>query len=107
MNPVDAGEDACRWCGVWLIRFDPMRVPEPFRSLLPVARRWGIGDDGYRWDAIEAASAADLSVITEAVDRGGDALYDWLAGSEAVGTPTNEYVALTCLTVAYDEARLR
>ena len=104
---MDAAEDACGWCGVWLIDFDPKRVPQAFRSLLPVARRWGIGDDGYRWDAVQAASAEDLSDIADAVDRGGEALYDWLAGPEAEGTPTNEYVALTCLTMAYDEARLR
>lgn len=105
-NPVNA-VDACRWCGVWLIELDPAKVPEAFRPLLLVARRWGIGDDGYRWDAVHAASADDLSEITEAVDRAGEALYDWLAGPEAGGTPTNEYVALTCLTIAYDEAQPR
>ncbi len=100
-------DQTCGWCGVWLIELDPGRVPEAFGTLLPFARRWGIGDDGHRWDAVQTASTAERSEITMAVDHAGDALYDWLEGPEAdEETPTNEYVALTCLTMAYDQVRL-
>jgi hypothetical protein len=36
----------CGWCGVWLIELNPDAVPAAVRSLLPLARRWGISDDG-------------------------------------------------------------
>lgn len=103
-KPVEVDADACVWCGVWLNELQPGAVPAAFVALLPIARRWGIGDDGYRWDAIKAASVEERREITEAVDGAGDELDDWLAGPAAEGTPTREYVALTCLTMAYDEA---
>jgi hypothetical protein len=37
-----------------------------------------------------------------------DELYDWLSGSESQESdPSSEYIAITCLTMAADEARVR
>jgi hypothetical protein len=34
-------------------------VPEPVQYLIPLARRWGIGDGGYRPDAVRAVNGED------------------------------------------------
>lgn len=100
---------ACGWCGVWLIDLNPDAVPSAVRSLLPLARRWGISDDGYRYSAVAQADVDTLAALVAAVDAvSDDALYGWLAGPEASsGQPSEEYVAVTTLTMAADHARLR
>ena len=103
------GARTCGWCGVWLIELYPEAVPPAVRSLLPLARRWGISDDGYRDAAVAGADAETLAALVAAVDAIGDAaLYGWLAGPEASSArPSAEYVAVTALTMAADQARLR
>jgi hypothetical protein len=88
---------------------DPNQVPPRLRALLPIARRWGLPDDGYRWDSVEKASLEELNSIIDVVDGvSDDDLYGWLAGPEAKRLPpTDEYVAVTCLTMAVVQARLR
>jgi hypothetical protein len=98
---------ACGWCGVWLIELRPDAMPPAVRSLLPLARRWGIGDDGYRDAAVAEADAETLAALVAAVDGiDGAALYGWLAGPQASSArPSAEYVAVTALTMAADQAR--
>jgi hypothetical protein len=100
---------SCAWCGAWLIELRPDAVPSAARSLLPLARRWGISDDGYRDSAVAEADAETLAALVAAVDSVDDGvLYGWLAGPEASsGRPSAEYVAVTALTMAADQARLR
>jgi hypothetical protein len=92
---------------VWLKELDPARVPRPFAALLPAARRWGIGDDFYRSHAIEHASQAELEGLLRAMGDAPDELWIWLADQSENQPSSDEYVALTDLTMAYDEARLR
>jgi hypothetical protein len=97
----------CGWCGVWLIELRSDAVPSAVRSLLPLARRWGISDDGYRDAAVAEADAETLAALVAAVDAIDDAaLHGWLAGPEASSArPSAEYVAVTALTMAADQAR--
>lgn len=101
--------ETCAWCGVWLADLDPRQVPPAARPLLPLARRWGIGDDGYRSTAIEHADRTELEAIVQAVsDDANDEVDRWLIGPEAdAPAPSREYVAITCLIMAADHARLR
>jgi predicted nucleic acid-binding Zn-ribbon protein len=105
----DGRSQECAWCGVWLIQFRPDAVPSAVRSLLPAARRWGISDDGYRDSAVAEADAETLAALVSGVDAVDDAvLYGWLAGPEAGSKqPSAEYAAVTALTMAADQARLR
>ena len=99
-------DTACAWCGVWLVDLDPGRVPTAVRPLLPLARRWGISDDGYRADAVRTATRAELASLVDVVDgSSGPDLDAWLIGPEATSdAPSHEYVAITCLTMAADHA---
>ena len=85
---------------------DPAQVPEPLRYLIPLAERWGIGDDFERVAAVKAASDAERAALVAAVDDAPEGLWNWLVGPESFGTPSQEYVAMTDLTQAADLARL-
>ena len=105
-HPVAREDDACGWCGVWLIDLDPAAVPPAVAHLLPLARRWGIGDDSYRSASVETASDAELDSMLNAMARAPDELWDLLADAD-LDSQTAEYHALTSLTMAYDEGRVR
>jgi hypothetical protein len=84
-------------------------VPEGVEVLLPLAAIWGIGDDVDRSVAIEQADPDQLREVIAAVDAvDSRVLYGWLTGTDATSTtPSPEYVAITNLTMAADEARVR
>lgn len=87
---------------------DDKRLPSQLGSLVPLLSRWAIGDDMIRSREVEKASRHDLEALVAAVDSvDQDVLYGWLAGPEANSpTPSAGYVAVTCLTMAADEARI-
>lgn len=93
------------------MNLNPKNVPSEVASLLPMAEKWGIGDDIFRLEAIDNATTEQLQEILyclddEAVDD--DFLFEWLAGPESFSsTPSNEYLALTALTITYDAAKIR
>jgi hypothetical protein len=84
-------------------------MPDSVRVLLPLAEVWGIGDDVERSMIVEAASPNELRAMVAAVDSVPDNdLYGWLTGPDSrSANPSREYVAITCLTMAADEARVR
>lgn len=88
---------------------DPTKVPAPLRHLLPVAEKWGIGDDFDREAAVDAASREELETLVHCIDAvSDDELFGWLAGPESYNPmPSQEYLALTTLTMAIDSARVR
>ncbi len=48
-------------------RLDPNNVPADLRHLVPLAERWGIGDDVERGDYGKAASPDDRKALRDAV----------------------------------------
>jgi hypothetical protein len=89
------------------VPLNPGHVPSSVRPLIPLAQRWGIGDDGYRDRAVRAAAAAELEELLDALaGPAGDAMYDWLAGPAAEATVTDEYAAFTAMSMAADLARV-
>jgi hypothetical protein len=75
---------------------------------LPLAEVWGLGDDIERSLMVERASTDQLQAMVAAVNAvPEDDLYGWLSGPESHSpAPSAEYVAITCLTMAADEARV-
>lgn len=90
-----------------VIHLDSARVPEKYRRWIPLAERWGIGDDIIRDDCLDHASPEELRDILAYGEVVDDVLTDWLAGPEAESPdPTEEYVAFTCLMMAWDYAKV-
>ena len=85
---------------------DPNNVPPALRGLLPFAAKWGVGDDYERDCLVEAASPTDRVALLHCIDDYESELFDWLAGPGAsLPSPSEEYVALTNLTLAIDYAK--
>ncbi len=90
------------------IKLDASLVPERFRSWIPLAERWGVGDDLIREDCVNTATLKELSELLEFGDVYDSVLDEWLAGPESESTtPSEEYCAFTCLGMAWDLANLR
>lgn len=87
----------------------PDNVPKPLIQLLPIAEKWGIEDDFEREEALASASKEELESIVHSIDSVSDEdLYDWLAGDSANDdNPSQEYIALTCLTMSIDSAKIK
>jgi hypothetical protein len=85
---------------------NPKNMPPALVSLIPMAEKWGIGDDGYREHALELASADELGAIVHCIDGISDEdFYGWLAGPEARNPhPSVEYLTMSCLALAIDSA---
>jgi hypothetical protein len=90
------------------VAVDANDVPEALRFLIPFAERWGVGDDGYRDEAVMLASSEERQAVIDAVSHApDDELSGWLAGPESRSTkPTEAYLHFTCLLMACDLARL-
>ncbi len=73
------------------------------RHLIPLAERWGEGDDIIRDDMVSKASAEERQELKRAVAEHDDLLDTWLAGPEAKGpTYSDEYNAFSCMRMAAD-----
>ena len=83
-------------------------IPATLRPLLDLAQRWGEPDDGLRGDLLDAAPVAELRSLVEHVEAVGEkTLCDWLSGPAADLPPSENYVRLSALSMAVDQARLR
>ncbi len=91
------------------MKLDPSKVPAICVHLIPLAERWGIGDDFDREMNVGSATPEELQALVDAVmELPDDGMFDWLAGPESHSEkPTPEYLAFTCLTMAYDSARVK
>ena len=87
---------------------DPDRMPAAARPLIPMAERWGIGDDGYREEAVDQATPDELRKLVASLDGVEDGFSEWLEGPESFAPrPSEEYLAMTALTMAFDSARVK
>jgi hypothetical protein len=87
---------------------DPQKMPKALLTLLPMAERWGIGDDYDRERMVHEASTDELSQLIHCIDDINDEdLFGWLGGPESYNPkPSEEYLAITHLTMARDSARV-
>jgi hypothetical protein len=85
------------------IRLDPSAVPLTLRPLIPLAERFGVGDDLTRADIVAKTPAVELAAMRAAVEAQAGAFDDWLAGPQAGGPEFSpEYHAFSCLRMAAD-----
>jgi hypothetical protein len=60
------------------IRIDPDRVPVELRDLIPLARMWGLSDDGARGYFVDRASAREKQELRQALHGREQAISDWI-----------------------------
>jgi hypothetical protein len=87
---------------------DRRHVPTQLHSLIPLLDDWAITDDIDRSLKVENAATKELQNLVNRVDAADQGvLYEWLSGPESRNqSPSAEYEAFTCLTMAADEARV-
>jgi hypothetical protein len=88
---------------------NPNNMPLALVPLIPMAEKWGIGDDIEREQALKRASMDELSSLIHCIDGISDEdFYGWLAGPEARNPrPSPEYLTLSCLALAIDSATVK
>ena len=85
---------------------DPEKVPEQLRDLLPLAAKWGIGDDIIRDDFEQKSSEAEKQELKSALAGRMAEVTQWLDSFE-VGKPMPEEAAcFMYMQEALDEMRL-
>jgi len=73
-------------------RLDPEKVPEPLRDLLPLAAKWGIGDDVIRDDFEQKAPEGEKKELKDSLSGRTAEVTQWLDSFE-VGKPMPEEAA--------------
>jgi hypothetical protein len=91
------------------MKLNPTKLPDPLIPLISMAERWGIRDDVEREEAVSKANCQELEDLVNYInDISDDALFGWLSGIESFNpNPSREYIAITCLTMAIDSAKLK
>ena len=85
-----------------LNRIRPSRVPRDLRVLIPLAEKWGIGDDTSRAWFLRRATATEKRQLRKASARYGRRISDWL-DSQLPGRPTAETGCFLYLLEACEE----
>jgi hypothetical protein len=101
-RPGDSGETAQQPTSTYSVQSD--NVPEGLRHLVPLAKKWGIGDDVERGEFIERASDADRQALMDAIAPHQNEITAWL---DSFGTSpmTDEAAAFMYMQLAVEEMR--
>jgi hypothetical protein len=82
----------------------PEKVPQHLRHLIPLAEKWGIGDDVERGEFIDQVTAAERQALIQAIAPHQGAITAWL---DSFGTApmTDEAAAFMYTQLAVEEMR--
>jgi hypothetical protein len=86
-------------------RLDPEAVPQHLRDLLPMATKWGIGDDVIRDDFQEKASEEEKLELQRLLNGKGQAINDWL-DSFGNNLMSDEAAAFMYMMLGLDEMEI-
>jgi hypothetical protein len=84
------------------IVLDASKVPADLRLLIPLAEKWGVGDDIIRNDMIDKASAAEKQELHDALYALDERVTEWL-NSFPPGDISDEPAAFMYMGVALAE----
>jgi len=85
-----------------ILHLDPVQVPTDLRNLVPLAEKWGIGDDIIRNDLINKSSTAEKRELHDSVYGPFERITEWLASF--AGHPLSaEAEAFMYMQTALDE----
>lgn len=77
-------------------------VPEDLRHLVPLAEKWGIGDDVERAEFIDRASAGDRQALVQAITPHQSRITAWL-DSFGMDPMSDEAAAFMYMQLAVEE----
>jgi hypothetical protein len=83
-------------------RLNPEQVPEDLRHLVPLAEKWGIGDDVDRNAKVERATPAERSELRAAITPVSSSITTWL-DSFGKGAMSDEAAAFMYMQLALEE----
>ena len=83
-------------------RLNPEEVPAELRHLVPLAQRWGIGDDVERNAKVESSTPAEREELRTAITPVQSRITTWL-DSFGQGAMTNEAAAFMYMQLALEE----
>jgi hypothetical protein len=81
---------------------NPENVPEYLRALIPMATKWGIGDDGVRDELEKKATKEEKAELEQAIKGKEKLIHDWL-DSFPKGEMSDEAGAFMYMTLALEE----
>jgi hypothetical protein len=83
-------------------RLNPEQVPEDLRHLVPLAEKWGIGDDDDRNAKVESSTPAEREELRAAITPVDSRIQAWLDsfGKELM---TDEAAAFMYMLIAIEE----
>jgi hypothetical protein len=84
-----------------IIQLDPALVPPDLHHLIPLAEKWGIGDDIIRNDFIDKSSDAEKRELHAALAEPSTRITEWLNSFD--GTLSDEAAAFMYMEIALDE----
>ena len=85
-----------------ILRLDPVQVPTDLRHLVPLAEKWGIGDDIIRNDLIDKSSSAEKRELHDSLYAPFERIAEWL--TSFAGRPLSaEAEAFMYMQTALDE----
>ena len=84
-------------------RLDAAKVPEGLREIVPLAQRWGIGDDVNRGEALSRSTPNERAELLRAVETHGAEITAWLDSFGGGGKMTDEAAAFMYMQLAVEE----
>ena len=85
-----------------ILHLDPVQVPTDLRHLVPLAEKWGIGDDIIRNDLIDKSSSAERRELHDSLYAPFERITEWL--TSFAGRPLSaEAEAFMYMQTALDE----
>lgn len=86
--------------------FNVANVPAELRDLAPLAKRWGIGDDVQRAEALEHASVEERQALRQTVEEHGAEITRWLDSFGPGAKMPEEAAAFMYMQLAVEELPL-
>jgi hypothetical protein len=84
---------------------DPQKVPEDLRDLVPLARKWAIGDDVERADFMKSATIEEKKELVDRVSPKMDRIERYCAPLREQIPAPDEVVLFDMLMESVEEAR--
>ena len=84
-------------------KLNPANVPNDLRPLIPLAERWGIGDDVGREAALAHATKAERQKLRQAVQAHASKITEWLDSFGTGEDMSDEAAAFMYMQLAVEE----